>query len=64
MANNSDNGIYKLIVIIGVILVLLWGFASMQQDISDSSGFLGFIVGPIFIYFIYKIIKFVWPDFW
>ncbi len=60
--NNNDG--YKMIVIIGTGLFLLWGFASLQQKILDNSKVLGYIVGPIFMYFIYKIMKTIWPDLW
>jgi len=60
----GDNEVYKLIVIIGTALFLLWAFASFQQKIYDYSKVLGYIVGPILMYLIYKIIKSIWPDLW
>jgi hypothetical protein len=60
----DDNGIYKLIVIIGTGLFLLWGFATFQEKVSDYSKIIGFIIGPILMYLIYKIMKSIWPDLW
>ena len=62
MAEKDNNEQYKLIVIIGTGLFLLWGFASFQEKVNDVSIILGIIVGPILMYLIYKIMKAIWPD--
>jgi hypothetical protein len=64
MAEKDNNDQYKLIVIIGTGLFLLWGFAAFQEKVSDYSSVLGWIVGPILMYLIYKIMKAIWPDLW
>jgi len=64
MAEKDNNEQYKLIVIIGTGLFLLWGFAAFQEKVSDYSSVLGWIVGPILMYLIYKIMKAIWPDLW
>jgi hypothetical protein len=64
MSQNDNNEKYKLIVIVGTGMFLLWGFAAVQDKVSDYSTILGWIVGPILIYFIYKIMKAIWPDIW
>jgi len=64
MAEKDNNEQYKLIVIIGTGLFLLWGFAAFQEKVSEFSSVLGWIVGPILMYLIYKIMKAIWPDLW
>jgi hypothetical protein len=64
MAEKDNNEQYKLIVIIGTGLFLLWGFAAFQEKVSGFSSVLGWIVGPILMYLIYKIMKAIWPDLW
>lgn len=60
----DDNEKYKWIVIIGTGLFLIWGFAAFEEKVNDYSKVLGFIVGPILMYLIYKIMKLIWPDLW
>ncbi len=64
MAEKDNNEKYKWIVIIGTGLFLLWGFAAFQEKVSEYSSVLGWIVGPILMFFIYKIMKAIWPDLW
>ena len=64
MAEKDNNDQYKLIVIVGTGLFLLWGFAAFQEKVSNYSSVLGWIVGPILMYLIYKIMKAIWPDLW
>lgn len=62
MAEKDDNEKYKLIVIVGTALFLLWAFGSFQEKVSNFSSIVGWIIGPILMYLIYKIIKIIWPD--
>lgn len=64
MADKDNNEMYKVLVIIGTGLFLLWAFASFQEEVSKFSSILGLIIGPILMFLIYKIIKVIWPDFW
>lgn len=64
MSEKDNNEQYKWIVIIGTGLFLLFGFAAFQEKVSDYSSILGWIVGPILMFFIYKIMKAIWPDLW
>lgn len=64
MSEKDNNEQYKWIVIIGTGLFLLFGFAAFQEKVSDYSSILGWVVGPILIFFIYKIMKAIWPDLW
>lgn len=62
MAANDDNDKYKLIVVVGTGLFLLWVAASFQQQVSELSVVLGFIVGPILMYLLYKTMKAIFSD--
>ena len=64
MPKNNNNEMYKFIVIIGVGVFLLWKFAAFQSEVSEFSSVLGWIVGPILMYLLYKIIKTIWPEIW
>jgi len=64
MADKDDNEKYKLIVIIGTGLFLLWAFASFLEEVMEFSSILGWIIGPVLMYLIYKIMKAIWPDLW
>ena len=64
MSEKDNNEQYKWIIIIGTGLFLLFGFAAFQEKVSDYSSILGWVVGPILIFFIYKIMKAIWPDLW
>jgi len=64
MADKDGNEKYKLIVIIGTGLFLLWAFASFQEEVMEFSSILGWIIGPVLMYLIYKIMKAIWPDLW
>jgi len=60
----DDNEKYKLIVIIGTGLFLLWVVVTFFEKVNEYSTVLGFIVAPILLYLIYKIMTAIWPDLW
>lgn len=62
--NRNQNEDYKIAVILGVIVFLLWIDKTILELIWGNSKILGFIAAPILLWLVYKIIKAIWPDWW
>jgi hypothetical protein len=60
---STENEQYKLIVIFGTALLLIFGSASIYYKVREYSPVVAFFVGPLLLFLSYKLMKAIWPNF-